>query len=72
MPRPVKLKSVIKTLFSNGFVFVSQNGSHGKFKKKQNSKTRIVVVKMTKKDIPYGTFCSIVDLSGLNKEDFRK
>ncbi len=70
MPSPIKLAKVIKTLASKGFILVSQKGSHGKFKKKGKS-TKIVIVKMTKKEIPYGTFKSILLLSDLSEEDFR-
>ena len=72
MPKPIKLKKVIKTLESKGFNFISQNGSHGKFRKKGKGKIkRTVIVKMIKKEIPHGTFKSILLLSGLNEEDFR-
>ncbi|MCA1760673.1 MAG: type II toxin-antitoxin system HicA family toxin [Bacteroidales bacterium] len=59
-------KQIIKTLTYNGFVFVSQKGSHAKFKKGN----RIVIVPSPKKEIPMGTFRSIVRQSGLNREDF--
>ena len=71
MPRPIKLKTVVKSLLLEGFIFVSQNGSHAKFKKKGNP-TKIVVVKMTKKEIPHGTFQSILFHSGLREDVFRK
>lgn len=71
MPRPIPLRTVIKTLNTKGFVFVSQNGSHAKFRKEGES-TKTVIVKMKKKEIPHGTFQSILLLSGLQENDFRK
>ncbi len=70
MPNPIKLRVVIKTLEKYGFVFVSQKGSHAKYRKKGKI-TRTVIVKMGKKEIPHGTFQSILLLSGLKKDDFR-
>ncbi|MCK4473894.1 type II toxin-antitoxin system HicA family toxin [Candidatus Parcubacteria bacterium] len=71
MPKPIRLKIVIKVFLSKGFVFVSQKGSHAKFRKTGNP-TRTVIVKIGKKEIPYGTFQSILLLSGLKADDFFK
>ena len=71
MPRPIQLKLVIKVLHMKGFIFISQTGSHAKFRK--NGKlTKTVIVKMGKKEIPHGTFQSILLLSGLKEDNFRK
>ena len=70
MPKPISLKKVIKTLNAKGFIFISQRGSHAKFRKTGES-TKTVIVKMKVKEIPHGTFKSILLLSGLNEEDFR-
>jgi predicted RNA binding protein YcfA (HicA-like mRNA interferase family) len=59
-------KQIIKALKDNDFVFVSQRGSHAKFKKGN----RIVIVPSPKKEIPMGTFRSIIRQSGLTREDF--
>ena len=69
MPKPVRLKDVVKALESKGFVFISQKGSHGKFRKIGNP-ARTVIVKMSKKEIPYGTFQAIILQSGLLLSDF--
>lgn len=69
MPKPIKLKTVIRVLQEKGFFFVSQKGSHAKFKK-DGKPQRTVIVKMGKKEIPYGTFKSILLLSGLEENDF--
>ena len=65
------LKQVIRALREKGFFFVSQKGSHAKFRKPGNP-TRTVIVKMAKKEIPYGTFWSILLQSGLKENDFRE
>ena len=70
MPKPITLKIVIKVLVSRGFIFVSQKGSHAKFRKTGNP-TRTVIVKVGKKEIPYGTFQSILLHSGLKADDFK-
>ncbi|MDP4038370.1 MAG: type II toxin-antitoxin system HicA family toxin [bacterium] len=57
---------IVKVLRKKGFVLISQRGSHAKFRKA--SKT--VIVPMAKKEIPMGTFHSIVRQSGLKKNDF--
>jgi len=61
-------KQIIDTLMNHGFVFVSKKGSHSKFRKKN----RIVIVPSPKKEIPIGTFISIIRQSGLTKEDFHE
>ena len=50
-------QEIIKVLHQNGFIFVSQKGSHKKFKKDN----RIVIVPDPKKEIPKGTFAAILD-----------
>lgn len=71
MPRPITLRQVLGVLRKKGFFFVSQNGSHAKFRKPGNP-TRTVIVKMAKKEIPHGTFQSILLHSGLKESDFRE
>jgi len=69
MPKPIKLRIVIRVLQEKGFFFVSQKGSHAKFRKDGNP-TRTVIVKMAKKEIPHGTFQSILFQSELKEKDF--
>ncbi len=66
MSRMYSSHKIIKVLLKNGFVFISQKGSHQKYK--FGNKT--VIVPHPKKEIPVGTFNSIVRQSGLSKEDF--
>ncbi len=59
-------KEIIDVLQKHGFVFVSQKGSHKKFR----NRSRTVIVPDPRKEIPRGTFSSILRQSGLSKEDF--
>ena len=69
MPKPVLLSLILRVLREEGFFFVRQKGSHARFRKSGNP-TRNVTLKMSKKEIPYGTFQSILLLSGLRDSDF--
>jgi len=60
-------KEIIKILKENGFTFISQKGSHKKFRKG----TRIVIVPDPKKEIPRGTLESILRQSGIDKQRFQ-
>jgi len=70
MPRPIQLKDVLKALKKQGFFFVSQKGSHAKFRN-YGTPSRTVIVKTTKKEIPHGTLQSIVLQSGIKEIEFR-
>ena len=65
-----KIKDCYKSPQEKGFFFVSQKGSHAKFRK-EGDPAKTVIVKMAKKDVPYGTFQSILLLSRLKENDFR-
>ncbi len=54
MPKPIPFRLVLKTLESKGFFFVSQTGSHAKYRKVGNP-TLNVIVPIHEKDIRYGT-----------------
>ena len=71
MPKLYSSKQIKKTLERHGFFFVSQRGSHAKYRK-VGSPIQTVIVPAGKKEIPYGTFKSILRQSKLNEEDFRK
>ena len=71
MPKPVLLSLILKTLRDEGFVFVRQKGAHARFRK-VGKPTRNVIIKTTKKEIPYGTFQSVLLQSGLKEGDFEK
>lgn len=71
MPKPVLLSLVLKVLQTKGFFFIRQKGSHARWRKLGNP-TRNVTVKTNYKEIPYGTFQSILLQSGLREDDFLK
>jgi predicted RNA binding protein YcfA (HicA-like mRNA interferase family) len=66
MARLYSSRHIIKILEAQGFIFISQKGSHKKFRK--NSRT--VIVPDPRKEIPMGTFHSILKQSDLKREDF--
>ena len=68
MPKYYSSKYIIDILLKNNFEFVSQKGSHAKYKKGKH----IVIVPTPRKEIPAGTFSSIVRQAGLLKSDFEK
>ena len=69
MPKLLSSKQVVKVLENNNFIFISQKGSHLKFRK-DGMKTKTVIVPTGKKEIPIGTLYSIIRQSSLLKEDF--
>lgn len=69
MPKPISLSLILKVLRQRGFFFVRQKGSHARFRKKGNP-TKNVTIKTTEKEIPYGTFQSILLQSGLKESEF--
>ena len=70
MPKLLSSKQIIKVLENNGFIFMSQKGSHLKFRKQENQ-SKTVIVPANKKEIPIGTLHSIIRQSSLSKENFR-
>jgi len=71
MPRLYPSKHIVYILERNGFYLVSQKGSHGKFYKVVKDKPVTVIVPIGKKEIPLGTFQSIIRQAGMKKEDFK-
>ena len=71
MPKLYSSNHIIKVLSKYGFVFISQKGSHIKFRK-EGSPTLTVIVPAERKQIPIGTFNSIVRQSGLDKAVFEE
>jgi len=71
MPRLFSSSHIFKILELHGFSFVSQRGSHAKFRK-TGKPTLTAIVPAGKKQIPQGTFRSILRQSNLTKEDFIK
>ena len=70
MPRLYSSEHIVKVLLAHGFNFTSQKGSHMKFRKSVNSKVLTAIVPAAKKEIPVGTFHSILKQSNLTRGDF--
>jgi predicted RNA binding protein YcfA (HicA-like mRNA interferase family) len=69
---PPKLYSsaqIVRALERESFVFVSQRGSHVKYRK-TGTPTLTVIVPAGRKQIPRGTFRSICRQSGLDESVF--
>ncbi|MCX6089867.1 MAG: type II toxin-antitoxin system HicA family toxin [Candidatus Atribacteria bacterium] len=60
-------KDIEQVLLILGFYFVTQKGSHGKFK---NEEEKIVILPMNKAEIPMGTFRSILKQAAIDKNTF--
>lgn len=70
MPRLHSSDRIISILERNNFNFVSQRGSHVKYRKIGEEETLTVIVPANKKEIPHGTFRSILRQSQLTPQDF--
>jgi len=69
MPKLYSSAHIVKVLQKKGFIYISQRGSHVKFRKISKS-TLTVIIPANRKEIPVGTFRSILRQSSLSKEDF--
>jgi predicted RNA binding protein YcfA (HicA-like mRNA interferase family) len=69
VPKLYSSEEITKTLEREGFVFVSQRGSHEKYRK-TGSPTLTVIVPAGRKQIPRGTFRSILRQAGLDEGAF--
>ncbi len=69
MPKLYSSLFIAKILLANGFEFISQKGSHQKYRK-QGNPTLTVIVPSDRKEIPVGTFRSILRQSNLSEQDF--
>ncbi|MDP3730924.1 MAG: type II toxin-antitoxin system HicA family toxin [bacterium] len=68
MPKLFSSVWIVKVLRRKGFVFISQKGSHAKFKHGRYS----VIIPMGRKEIPFGTLKSILRQANLSEDDFKK
>lgn len=60
-------KELIRLLTERGFVFDRQKGSHAIYKHPDGTKR--VIVPMHNRDLPKGTFHSILKQAGIRKEE---
>lgn len=70
MPKSYSLRKVLNVLKDKDFFFVSQNGSHAKYRCCYNSGLT-VIVPLYGKEVRYGTFRSILRQAKLVEEDFK-
>ena len=69
MPSPVLLRLILKVLQKKGFFFVSQVGSHAKYRK-LGKPTLTVIIPIHGKGVPYRTFRSILRQAKLSEGEF--
>lgn len=62
---------VIRILEQNGFLLVSQRGSHKKWRNNGSGK-QVIVPFHQGKELPIGTLNSILEGSGIPEEDFHR
>jgi predicted RNA binding protein YcfA (HicA-like mRNA interferase family) len=71
MPKLYSSSDIIKVLQKKGFIYVSQKGSYAKFRK-TGSPTLTVIIPAGRKEIPFGTFKSILRQANLTEDEFRQ
>lgn len=69
MPKLYSAKEVIKTLQRAGFEIISQRGSHIKMRGIRGGKIQTVIIP-NYKEIPQGTFSSILNQANLTRAEF--
>ena len=69
MPKLYSSSHILKVLAAHGFILISQKGSHIKLRK-IGEVTLTVIVPANRKEIPVGTFRSILRQSSLIEADF--
>jgi len=69
MPKLYSSKNIIRVLEKNKFVHISQKGSHIKYRKYGNQ-VLTVIIPAGRREIPLGTFRSILRQSQLQETDF--
>ena len=72
MPKLYSSQQIVKTLEREGFAFVSQRGSHVKYRKTDGNIVLTVIVPAGRKQIPRGTFRSILRQCGLDESAFKR
>jgi predicted RNA binding protein YcfA (HicA-like mRNA interferase family) len=70
MPKLYSSDYILKILEKNNFIFVSQKGSHIKYRRVVEGQTLTVIIPADRKEIPQGTFQSILRQAHLSRKDF--
>lgn len=65
MPKQYSSKDIVSFLLDLGFIFISQKGSHAKYRKGEYT----AIVPMGQKEVLLGTLRSILRQAGLDKSD---
>lgn len=68
MSRLYSSRDIKSVLLKLNFNFIHQKGSHAKYK---NDEGKIVILPMNRKEIPMGTFRSILRQAGINEKIFK-
>jgi predicted RNA binding protein YcfA (HicA-like mRNA interferase family) len=71
VPELYSSQEIVRTLEREGFRFVSQRGSHVKYRR-SGASTLTVIVPAGRKQIPRGTFRSILRQAGLAESAFKR
>jgi predicted RNA binding protein YcfA (HicA-like mRNA interferase family) len=71
VPKLYSSQQIVKSLEREGFAFVSQRGSHVKYRK-TGASIYTVIVPAGRKQVPRGTFRSILRQSGLDESAFKR
>lgn len=69
MPKLFSATETLKAFRKAGFVVVSQKGSHIKFRGIRGGKLQTVIIP-NNKEIPRGTFSSILKQADMSQQDF--
>ncbi len=67
MAKLLSSREIVSILMANGFIFISQKGSHQNYRHPNGHST---IVPADRKEMPRGTLGSIIRQSGLNKDLF--
>ncbi|HTB48991.1 MAG TPA: type II toxin-antitoxin system HicA family toxin [Verrucomicrobiae bacterium] len=70
MPKLYSSRHIVSVLEKHGFIKVAQKGNHAKYRKSGNP-ALTAIVPANKKEIPFGTFRSIVRQARLKVTDFK-
>ena len=71
MPKLYSSNNIIKILQKKGFVCISQKGSHVKYRK-DGKPTLTTIIPAARRQIPQGTFRSILRQANLSENNFVK
>lgn len=71
MPKLYSSKQILEVLLRNGFVIISQKGSHIRLRKPGHPTLTTIVI-ANQKEIMFGTFKAILKQTFLPEDEFKK